>query len=139
MVNGVEYSWEDVQIVISGKSIPLDGVVDHNYTLTKEHFNIHARGAKPRASGRGKEDFKGTLVLLQSEFEAWQKTLPAGTNITQLFGVNITTAYAPAGGLGTVDQCFGCRFGEVKKGMKTGDGYQTIELPYIAMDIKLNV
>lgn len=139
MVNGIEYSWEDIQIIVSGKTAPLDGAVEIEYTTKKEHFNIHARGDKPRSTGRGKVDYNGKLVLLQSEYESWVKTFPVGVKVTDLYGVNITIAYAPAALAGTVDQCIGCRFTEVKKGMKTGDGNQVIELPFIAFDIKENV
>lgn len=139
MINGNEYAWEDVQLVFGGESAPIDGFVAIEYTSTKEHSNIHGRGAKPVAMGRGREDFSGTLTILQSELERLQRTMPRGESLTRKAPFNLTVAYAPEAGAQTVDQLLFCRIGEVKKGMRTGDGNMTVELPLTVGDIKYNV
>jgi|SRR3990172_9906038 len=140
MINGNEYAWEDMQIVVEGKALPLEGVVEINYEAEKDHTNIHGRGAKPVAMGRGKEDFSGcNLVLLQNEFEAMQRSMPAGKNVTHRAPFTITVAYAPEGGVETVDQLTYVRIKKFKKGMKTGDGNQTINLELVVGDILYNI
>src|SRR5688572_27229923 len=102
MINGNEYAWEDLQIVMEGKAQPLEGVTEIEYTTKKEHTNIYGKGDKPVAMGRGKKEPGGKIVLLQSEFEALQQSLPAGKDATDRKPFTITVAYAPEGGVETV-------------------------------------
>jgi hypothetical protein len=139
MINGTEYAWEDIQVVLPGSILPRDGVSGIEYTYKKEHTNIHARGAKPVAGGRGKEDAEGSITILQSLLEALQAALPPGKNLVHLPGFTVTVAYAPEGGVATIDQLIFVRFTEVKKGMKSGDPNQEITLPIIIGDINYNV
>lgn len=138
MINGHEYAWEDMEIVIEGKNKPLEGVVELNYSKKKEQTNIYGRGADPVAAGRGKNEYSGNLVLLQSEFDAWNESLGAGKDITDLKGFSIAAAYAPEGGKESTDILTYCRAGEWKKGMKTGDGNMTIDIPLVIGKVKLN-
>ena len=127
MINGNEYAWEDMQVVIPGSAGPVDGITAIEYEYKKEHTNIHARGAKAIAAGRGKEDASGSMTLLQSAVEAMQAGLPIGKNLTHIAPFVITVAYAPAGGVSTVDQLIYVRIASFKKGMKTGDGNMTVD------------
>lgn len=138
-INGNEYAWEDVQVVMEGKPQPLEGVTEIEYTTKKEHSNIYGKGDSPVAMGRGKKEFSGKIVLLQSEFESLQRSLPGGKDITDKLPFTITCAYAPEGGVETTDQLQYCRVTEVKKGMKTGDGNQMIELPLVIGKINYNI
>ena len=139
MINGHEYAWEDLEIVIEGKNKPMVGAVEINYTKKKEHTNIYAKGADPVKAGRGKNEYDGNIVVLQSELDAWNKSLGPGKDITDLKGFGITVAFAPEGGEETTDQLVYCRAGEVKKGMKTGDGNMTVDIPLTIGKIKYNV
>lgn len=139
MINGTEYAWEDMEIVLEGETLPLEGVVELNYEKTRDHTNIWGRGSDPIATGRGKNDYNGNIVLLQSEFERWNKSLGPGRDVTELIGFGITSSYAPLGGISTSDQLTYCRVQSFKKGMKTGDGNQTIDCKLIIGKIKYNV
>lgn len=138
-INGTEYAWEDFEITLEGETKPLEGVVELNYEKSKDHTNIWARGADPVATGRGKNDYNGNIVLLQSEFERWNNSLGSGKDVTDLTGFGITGAYAPEGGVSSTDQLTFCRVQSFKKGMKTGDGNQTIDCKLIIGKIKYNV
>lgn len=139
MINGNEYSWEDLQIIIEGKSSPIEGVTGIEYTTSKDHQNIYGRGDEPVAMGRGKKEFEGKITLLQSEFEALQQGLPKGKDVTDLKAFGITVAYAPEAGVATVDQLNYVRIKKFKKGMVTGDGNQTIECELAIGKIIYNV
>lgn len=139
MINGNEYAWEDLQIVMEGKAQPLQGVAEIEYTTKKEHSNIYGKGDDPVAMGRGKREYSGKIVLLQSEFEALQRSMPGGSDVTKKVPFAITVAYAPEGGVETTDELLYCRINEVKKGMKTGDGNQLIELPLTIGKINYNI
>lgn len=139
MINGNEYSWEDIQVVLPGSSAPVEGVTAIEYTDKKDHVNIYGRGGKPIAMGRGKHEFSGSVKILQSQFEAMQQALPKGRSLTQLSAFNITVSYAPEGGAVKTDLLKSYRFGELKKGMKTGDPNMEIELALVIGDIAYNV
>lgn len=138
-VNGVEYSWGDIQIMLPGSNIPVEGVTGIEYTEKQEKAAIHARGFKPHKIGRGKKEYSGSVSILQSEFEGMIQSLPPGKSLTDLAPSVITISYAPEGGQMVTDQCIAVDFSEVKKGMKTGDTHQIIDLPFTCLDILFNV
>lgn len=127
MINGFEYGFEDVEMVVNG--YPLIGFVEFEYGVTKAHTNIHGRKNVPVAMGRGKKDAApGRIVILQSEFEAMNAAAPAGTDPTDWNPFDVVVSYAPVGGVITTDIVPMCRVNAWKKGMKTDDDHQTIEL-----------
>lgn len=139
MINGNEYAWEDVQVLIPGKLIPIDGVAAIEYDESKDHTEVYGRGSKPVALGRGKTSFSGSMTLLQSEFEALQASLPVGKSVTQMTPFNVTVAYAPAGGVATVDQLVAVRIKKFKKGGKSGDDHMEVVCDLAIGDILYNV
>lgn len=137
MINGFEYSWEDISATLAGKL--LVGFVAVKYKSSKEHKNIYGRGSEPVAMGRGKKDYNGSVTINQSEFEALQAKLPKGKDLTDLAPFTVTVAYAPEGGAITTDELTFCRIGDFEKGMKQGDANMEIELPLIIGKINYNV
>jgi|JI8StandDraft_2_1071088.scaffolds.fasta_scaffold05048_9 hypothetical protein len=137
MVNGFEYSWEDVNLVLFGKLI--EGIEAVDYSVSKSHTNVYGRGADPVAMGRGKKEYSGRLSILQSEFEAIQARIPAGKDITDVAPFSVTVSYAPEGGAVVTDQLTYVRVSSFQKGMKNGDGNMVIELALVIGKIKLNV
>lgn len=139
MINGVEYAYEDVQIVIQGKSIPLLGVRSIEYGATKTHDNLYGRGNRPVAMGRGKKEWKpGKLVVYQSEFEEMQAAMPAGKDILDRAPFMIVCAYAPEAAPSRTDKLYGCRITEWTKGIGDEDTHMEIELAFLPFDIQLN-
>lgn len=137
MINGFEYSWEDISFTMFGKLIT--GCEGIEYGSSKAHSNIYGRGAEPVAMGRGKKDHRGKLSILQSEFESIQTKLPAGKDLTDVAPFPITVSYAPEGGAVTTDQLTFCRIASFNKGMKNGDGNMTIDLDLVVGKILYNV
>lgn len=138
MINGNEYAWEDIQVVIFG--VPLVGIKEVKYGATKAHTNVHGRGASPVAMARGKKDAKpGKLVLLQSQFEALQNATPLGLDPTDWAPFDMVVAYAPEGGVITTDIVPYCRVTDWEKGMSNDDENMTIELALQTGIPKLNV
>ena len=138
MINGMEYAFEDIKISMLGRSII--GFTDIKYGATKEYSNIHARGNKPIKRGRGKKDAKpGSITLLQSEFEALQRSAPPLTDPTDWAPFDITVSYAPLGGIVTTDIIPACQCNDWEKGMSTEDGHKTITLQLITDVPLLNV
>lgn len=139
MIRRVEYAWEDIKVILPGSVIPDDGVVALDYEYKKDHSNIYARGAKPMAAGRGKEEPSGSMTLLQSTVEAMLAALPPGKNLTHIAPFTLTVSYAPEGGIAVTDQLIGVRIASFKKGMKTGDGNMTVDCSLVIADILYNI
>ena len=138
MINGTEYAFEDLKISMLGRS--LVGFTAITYGATKEYTNIHARGNRPVKRGRGKKDaVPPSITILQSEFEALQRSAPPGTDPTDWAPFDITVVYAPVGGVMTRDIVPTCQVTQYQKGMSTEDGHMTIELQLISDIPLLNV
>lgn len=138
-VNGKEYAWEDINIVLFGRIV--EGVTDIKYKVKREQVAIYGRGSIPVAHSRSKKEHEASITILQSELEAIQKSMPAGKDLTDLEAFDITVAYTPQNNvLETVtDVLKGCRFTEYEKGMSTGDTHKEIELPLNLSNIIYNV
>jgi len=138
MINGNEYAYEDVQVVIMGRL--LTGIRGFRYGAQKAHTNVHGRGNVPVAMGRGKKDSTpAVLTLLQSEFEALVAATPPGKDPTDWAPFEGTVAYAPEGGVITTDIVPYCRVTSWEKGMTTEDDFMTIDLNLVTGIPKLNV
>ena len=139
MINGNEYASEDVKIIMPGKPLPEEGVVAIEYEVERDHKEIHGLGKDPVALGRGKKTRKGKVTVLQSVIEGMQAKLLPGQDLTDLPPFPITVAYAPAGGVATVDSLLFCRIKSVPKAMKSGDDHMEVPLDLAIGDIKYNV
>jgi hypothetical protein len=138
MINGTEYAFEDIKINTLGRS--LRGFTAVEYGANRNYGNVHGRGNVPIKRSRGKKDAEpGRLVLLQSEFEALQRSAPPGTDPTDWAPFDITVAYAPVGGVLVTDIVPTCSVARWKKGMSTEDNNMTIELELVTDIPLLNV
>ncbi|WP_448529172.1 hypothetical protein [Raineya sp.] len=136
MINGTEYAWEDIEVVLLGR--PLIGVTEISYKTKKEQVKIYGRGRDPVAYGRSRNEYEGSITLLQSELEALQQSLPRGKTLTDIPAFDITVAYAYENAV-VVDILRGCTFTEFEKKMKTGDTHMEISLPLNIGKIDYNV
>lgn len=135
MVNGQEYAFEDIKVLIAG--FPAVTIQEVEYTSKKEVTPIYGQGSKPRAHGRGKEEYSGKIVLLQSDVIAMLNSLPERKRkLTYLSPFNVVVAYAPEGGQVTTDIIKSCKVPEFKHGFKSGDGHMMVEIPLVALDIQ---
>lgn len=138
MINGNEYAFEDLQVVIQGRL--LTGIRGVRYGATKTHTNVHGRGNVPVAMARGKKDASpAVLTVLQSEFEALQAATPAGKDPTDWAPFEMVVAYAPEGGVITIDIVPFCRVASWEKGITTDDDHMTIDLNLVTGIPRLNV
>jgi hypothetical protein len=138
MINGNQYAWEDVEVVLKGR--PLIGVIAVDYETETEKKNIYGRGKKAQYRGRGRESNTATITVLQSELEALQRTLKKGQKLTDIEPFDVVVSYASKrGGAITTDVIKDCEFIKVKKAIKEGDPNMEIPLELIVGDIEYNV
>lgn len=137
MVNGNEYAFEDISVIIIGKLLMTLKEVE--YGVSKEHGNINGRGNIPVAMVRGKKTADpAKIVIAQSEFEALVRATPRGKDPTDWAPFEMVVAYAPAGGVITTDIIPFCRVTKWSKKLSQDDQNMWIELSLQTGIPKLN-
>jgi hypothetical protein len=137
MINGYEYAFEDLNVVIMGR--PIIAMKEVSYGASKEHGNLLGRGNRPVAMTRGKKEPKpAKLVIAQSEFEALVRATPVGKDPTDWAPFEMIVAYAPEGGVITTDIVPYCRVSDWEKKSSQDDQSMWIELSLVTGLPKLN-
>lgn len=140
MINGREYEWADIFIVVGG--VPVVGFREINYKREVEKEPMYAKGRKAHSIQSGNETVTGSLTFTQSQFEALEAAtggdiLSAKVDIVVAYGVEMNAASATSAVIST-DTIVGAEFTEYEKGMAQGDKFMEIPMPFVALDI-LNV
>lgn len=139
MINGNEYAWEDIQVMLPGKATPITGIVGVSYGTKREKKYIHGAGSDPQSIGRGKKEYPGKITLLQSTLEEIQAGLPPGTDPSDVRFPVATISYAPEGGVEVTDQWLDWEITDFEKAMKSGDTHQEIEFSVMIRKVNYNV
>lgn len=135
-VRGFEYAFEDLQVSLLGRVFDVQEV---KYNYKKDHKTIRGRKGRAIAMVRGDEAAEGaSITILQSDFEAIQRTMPKGKTLVHLEPFDVTVCYAPEGGAITTDILKFCRVTGQEKGFKNGDGNMMVELPLEVGEIEYN-
>src|SRR4051812_35856513 len=93
-VNGREYAWGNVNVVLPGRTVPVDGVTEISYEEKNDQKVVHGRGFKPRSIQPGKLEYTGSVSILQSEFEGFVKGI--GGSPSSIRDAVITVSYGDA-------------------------------------------
>ncbi len=130
-----EYEWSDINVIIAGR--PVTGIRGVSYTKKQEKEAIYAKGNKPVSIQHGNKSYEGSITLLQSELEALE--IAAGGDALDA-QMNLIVSYGnpTKGDVVKTDLIEGAEITEIPKGMKQGDKFAEIELPFIALNIKNN-
>lgn len=136
--NSAEYSWSDVEIVILGRKIT--GARGLKLKASQEKEYIRASGNKPKGYGYGDKSYEGEITVLQSELEALLEAAGKGNDITDIHGANIVCSFVPEeGGRIKTHIAENIEFTDFELGLKTGDKFAEIPLPFKSLEIKFNV
>jgi hypothetical protein len=140
MVNGQEYSWQDIQIAFLGRVVL--GVTSIKYKEKTAREFIYGTGRKPIAYANGQTDSDGSMTLLQSDFEALVTAMKAAypnRTFTTLPPFDITTMFIPDMDNPKIvkDVIKDVLLTEYEKGGKVGDLNMPVELPFKCSEIKL--
>lgn len=135
-VNTDQYQWKDISAVAGGRPVP--GLIGIKYGEKVEREYIYARGDKPQAILDKNRSYEGEIKVLQSELEAFIRSSPA-KSILDLTLDTLTVAYAPVGGLPTVDQLVNVKFMESFKEMNQSDSHMEVTLPIMFLDLKHDI
>ena len=136
--NSKEYAWIDVTLVMLGK--PVTGLRGIEYKMKRQKEALFATGKKARGIQLGKKEYEGTITVLQSELIAMQTAAKAKgyDDVTDL-EFDAIVSYVPESGVVQTDKIVNLSIMEAPYGMKEGDLFQEIALPFIACDVEPNV
>lgn len=124
--NSREYKWADVDIFVDGVLITKARNIDYKSAKDKEH--LHARGSDPIDIVSGNKTYTGNLDILLSglfEMEAVLGDLLEGR-------FDVVVSYVPKNGQQILtNNLQGCEFTEIPKGLKQGDKFREVSLPFL--------
>ncbi len=131
-----EYEFADVKVALLGAN--LSGLRALTYKKKQAKEAVYGQGNQPKAIQKGNKEYDGTLMLLKSDYDKLDAAaIAAGyEDITDVPYKNITLTCVyqnkDDNKLST-DTLLGVSFTEVEDGMKTGDKFKEISLPFIYM------
>lgn len=138
MASSREYSGKDVQVTMLGRSVALRSL---KYKASQEKQNVYVLGRKdPYAKMVGRKEYEGEIVMLQSEFEALVRSLPAGNDPLDIAPFDIVVLYVDEStGFIITDVMKEVEFTEYEKAMTEEDDMMEITLPLNIGRVLLNV
>ncbi len=138
--NSKEYAFVDLSVAFLGR--PVGGLRAIEYKVTRQQEALYGAGREPRSIQKGRKGYEGTITLLQSELIALNRAAkiasPFNTDVTDI-EFDVIVSYAPEGGLITTDRILNVSIGELPLGIKEGDLFQEIALPFVALGIDFEI
>ncbi len=134
--NSREYRWGDYEVLFNGVPIlKLRGLI---YKRSVEKEPVYARGDEPLDIVSGNRSYEGTLsVLLSGLFEMETVLNAAGVDLMDAEFM-IIASYIPKSGIQqiVVKRLNGCQFEEIEEGLKQGDKFKEVDLPFKFLSLK---
>lgn len=135
-----EFEYADIKVKVFGAE--LDGLRGLTYKKSQEKELVYGQGNRPRAIQRGNKKYEGSLMLLKSDFDLLNKAaLAAGyADITEVPGklINLSAVFQkdsdPFIQTATI---FNLEFTDFEDGMKQGDKFKEVTLPFICLNITI--
>lgn len=137
-INGREYEYADISIIIGG--VPIVGFREVKYKREREKEAMFAKGRKAHSIQSGNDIITGSIKFTQSQMEALElatggNILDAKVDIVVSYGAELN-ATSVASAVISTDVIVGAEFTEYEKGMAQGDKFMEIDMPFLALDIK---
>lgn len=137
-INGKAYSAANVQISMAGKVVA--AATGIKYSENNEHTNIYVMGrAEPFSIVDNTTEYEGEVMLLLDEYEALQRSIPAGQSITKIAAFDIVVTYQTRLGDIITDELKNCRFKSLEKEWKANELFTEIALPISIGSIAYNI
>ena len=135
-----EFEFADTKVsLLAGQ---LSGLRGLTYKESQEKELVYGQGNRPKAIQRGNFKYEGTLMMLKTDFDQLCKVaLSAGyQSLLDVPGklINISCTYCKTDNLALIstDTLITCEFTDVEDGMKQGDKFKEISLPFIFLSKK---
>ncbi|RWX00915.1 hypothetical protein [Flavobacterium cerinum] len=136
MFDSREYEWADITLLIGGRD--MTGIRAVKYEEDPEMEALYAKGRFPHSIQYGNVKYAGEIVLLMSDYLALRAS--GGGTIRNLLANALVSYGNPTDGDAIVtDRQEGIRFGKVEMGMKQGDKFMEVTIPYLFLRLVPNV
>lgn len=137
--NSREFEFADIKVRILGKE--LSGLRGLTYKSSQDKELLYGQGNQAKGIQRGNIKQEGTLSLLKGDFDELNLAARAAgySSITAVpfKFINIDCVYQKTdGGELKTDSLIGCEFTEFEDGMKQGEKFKEISLPFIFLRLK---
>jgi hypothetical protein len=135
-----EYEFADISVALLGTVC--SGLRGLTYKKSQEKEPVYGAGSEPKSIQRGNKKYEGSLLLLKSDADLLNAAAQnAGyDDITDVptKDINITCVYQQSEDTvqTSTDTCLSCAFTEIEEGMKQGDKFKEISLPFIFLRLK---
>jgi hypothetical protein len=132
--NSKEFEFADVKVAMLG--VELSGLRGLTYKKSQEKEPVYGAGNQPKSIQRGNKKYDGNLSILKSDFDILDAAAKVAgyEDIVDVPGslIHITCVYqaSESGALSTAT-CVNCEFTEIEDGLKQGDKFKEISLPFI--------
>ncbi|MEG2495517.1 MAG: hypothetical protein RSB32_07455 [Mucinivorans sp.] len=133
-INGQEYGWGDIIIFMWGQPVLRARAIE--YKTSQQIEPLRGAGRDPLANQCGERSYTGSITVLQSELEAFNRTARSkGYKSIVGISADIVVQYMKDF-IVEVDKIDGATFEESAKGMKTGDLHGEHTIPFKALGIQ---
>lgn len=134
-----EYEYADVKVSMLGTS--LTGLRGLTYKYSQQKDVVYAQGNEPKAIQRMNKRYDGQLMLLKSDFDKLNRAARVAgfKNIVDVPGhlITITVAYQKEASTSlSVDSLINLEFTDFEDGMKQGDAFKEVVLPFLFLGLK---
>jgi len=139
MADTRQYEFADIKVCILG--VVLSALRGLTYKYGQEKELVYGSGNEPLSVQRGNKKPEGTLTLLKSDLDAMNVAARAAgyRNIVDVPGklIHITCVYQITDGARlSTDTLQNVEFTEFEDGMKQGDKFKEVSLPFIFLRLK---
>lgn len=133
IVNGVNYSWTNVKLVLFG--VPVVGITAIEYKKKQKKENNYGMGAEPISRGYGNAEYEGKITIYREE---WNAIIAASQNRDPLAidFFDIQVSFSGTRVTTTLDVLRACEFLEDPFTVGQGDTKIMIELPLVIGSIE---
>lgn len=132
LVNGVNYSWADIQLILFG--VPIQGITGINYSVKQQKDNNYGAGSRPVSRGYGNVEFEGSIEIYRDE---WQKIIALSPNgdPNALPPFSIQVLYGGSRVTASVDVLKMVEFTVDEMKAKQGDTKLLVSIPLVIGDV----
>ena len=133
MINGREYEFADITLMLAGRDVT--GIRGIKYNVKQEKEVLYGKGNRGQSIQKGNIECEGEILLTQSELETL-RVLGNGSVLNLHLDAVVCYGNSSKGDVMITDKINGLEFTEEPKEISQGDKFMEITLPFIALEIE---
>lgn len=134
-IDGREYEWGDVTIVVAGNDLLTIRAFKINRKAEREA--VYGKGRNPIRIQTGNFAYEGSAGMLQSDLIALENAF-GGDLLSGSFDVVVGFGDPNSGDTPMFKRATGVRITEIDESLKQGDKFMEVELPFLCLNWKNN-